>query len=70
MLIFIGIRVSYPAEVKLKAVEMKIQGIGEGTGKVTTIAGVNPNKKIITGSSAGEDEDGPANFCIVSFNEN
>ena len=27
MLLFMGTRVSYPAEVKLKAVEMKLQGI-------------------------------------------
>ena len=43
--------------------------IGEGTGKVTTIADVNPNKTIITGTSAGDDNEAPANFCIVSFDE-
>jgi hypothetical protein len=62
-------------EISIKPIDVttfRVPGasIGEGTGKVTTIAGVNPNKKIITGSSAGEDEDGPVNFCIVSFDEN
>lgn len=44
--------------------------IGEGTGKITVIPGVDPNRKIITGTSNNDDsEDGPVNFCVVTRND-
>lgn len=45
--------------------------IGAGTGKVTTIEGINPNRVLITGTAIEEGEDaGPINFCVVSIDEN
>lgn len=45
--------------------------IGEGTGKITTIEGVNPNKKIFTGGGAIEDgnTESTVNFCVATVEE-
>ncbi|MCD8018217.1 MAG: aryl-sulfate sulfotransferase [Clostridiales bacterium] len=41
--------------------------IGEGTGKITTVEGVNPNAKNMTGSTNDEeDDDEVINFCVAS----
>lgn len=41
--------------------------VGAGTGKVTTIAGVDSTKTLITGTSVNKNDDGPVNFCIVDI---
>lgn len=45
--------------------------IGEGTGKITTIEGVNPNKKIFTGGGAIEEgnTESTVNFCVATVEE-
>lgn len=45
--------------------------IGEGTGRITTIEGVNPNKKIFTGGGAIEDgnTESTVNFCVATVEE-
>lgn len=45
--------------------------IGEGTGKITTIEGVNPNKKIFTGGGSIEDgnTESTVNFCVATVEE-
>lgn len=43
--------------------------VGEGTGKITIIPGVNPDRKLITGTSSDTAEEGPVNFCVVSVDE-
>lgn len=63
-----------PTEVSIEPIDVtKFRvpnaSIGEGTGKVTIIEGVDANKITITGTSAGEDNEGPANFCIVALDE-
>jgi len=40
--------------------------VGNGLGKVTTIAGVNPNARLMTGGGASEDEDEEINFCVAT----
>ena len=43
--------------------------IGEAIGKITIIPGVDPSKRIITGTSKDADDDSPANFCVVSIDD-
>jgi hypothetical protein len=64
-----------PKEASIEAINvstLRVPGasIGEGTGKVTTIAGVDPNKRQLTGGGLGEDDDsGSINFCVVSIDK-
>ncbi len=40
--------------------------VGEGLGKVTVVDGVDPNRRVTTGSSAEEDDDERIDSCVVS----
>ena len=65
-----------PEEASIEAINVstfRVPGasIGEGTGKVTTVSGVDPNKKLLTGGGLNDDDDsGSVNFCVVSFDQN
>jgi hypothetical protein len=64
-----------PKEASIEAINVstfRVPGasIGDGTGKVTTIAGVDPNKRQLTGGGLSEDDDsGSINFCVVSIDK-
>lgn len=58
-----------PVETSIEKIEVstfRVPGasIGEGTGKVTVVEGVDPNKKVTTGT--GDDKDEPLNFCTAT----
>lgn len=61
-----------PEETSIKALDVstfRVPGAskGEGTGKITVISGVNPNKRLLTGGGLDDDDPGTANFCVVSI---
>ena len=64
-------QVKKPEEISVEPIDVetfRVPGslVGNGLGKVTTIAGVDPNAHLMTGGGASEDEDEEINFCVAT----
>lgn len=64
-------QVKKPEEISVEPIDVetfRVPGslVGNGLGKVTTIAGVDPNARLMTGGGASEDEDEEINFCVAT----
>ena len=64
-----------PEEVSIEPVDVstfRVPGasVGAGTGQVTAVDGIDPNKEIaLTGSNDDSDEDERIDFCVASVNK-
>ena len=57
---------------KVDITKFRVPGayVSEGTGKVTIIDGIDPQKKLVTGTALdNEKAEGPVNFCVVTYDE-
>ena len=64
-------QVEKPEEISVEPIDVetfRVPGslVGNGLGKVTTIDGVDPNARLMTGGGASEDEDEEVNFCVAT----
>lgn len=66
-------QVEKPEETSIQPIDVtkfRVPGAskGEGTGKITTISGVDPNKKLLIGGglSSEEDDTTTVNFCVIT----
>ena len=55
----------------VKKFRVEHSSVGEGTGKVTVIEGINPDKIIFTGGGDVDNskEENVVNFCVATVNE-
>ena len=64
-------QVEKPEEISVEPINVetfRVPGslVGNGLGKVTTIDGVDPDARLMTGGGASDDEDEEVNFCVAT----
>ena len=64
-------QVEKPEEISVEPIDVetfRVPGslVGNGLGKVTTIDGVDPEARLMTGGGASDDEDEEVNFCVAT----